>query len=98
MSCIMTVEIATKTCNLLALLCFCIIRAILRPGRLDMHITVQRPDLKGREEIFKQYLRKVKHDPSKGKLSGKNSTLIIIELDVEIKVLRQARISPLKSV
>nr|XP_022312081.1 uncharacterized protein LOC111117309 [Crassostrea virginica] len=37
--------------------------AILRPGRLDMHITVQRPDLKGREEIFKQYLRKVKHDP-----------------------------------
>ena len=38
-----------------------------------MHITVQRPDLKGREEIFKQYLRKVKHDPSKGKLSGKTA-------------------------
>lgn len=37
--------------------------AILRPGRLDMHISVERPDLKGREKMFKQYLSKVKHDP-----------------------------------
>uniref|UniRef100_K1RGG0 YME1-like protein n=1 Tax=Magallana gigas TaxID=29159 RepID=K1RGG0_MAGGI len=36
--------------------------AILRPGRLDLHISVDKPDLQGREKIFKQYLSKVKRD------------------------------------
>jgi cell division protease FtsH len=33
--------------------------ALLRPGRFDRHILVDRPDLKGREEIFKVHASKV---------------------------------------
>lgn len=33
--------------------------ALLRPGRFDRHITVDRPTLKGREEIFKVHVRDV---------------------------------------
>jgi cell division protease FtsH len=38
--------------------------AILRPGRLDRKIYIDRPNLQGREEIFKYYLSKVQYDPS----------------------------------
>ena len=31
--------------------------ALLRPGRFDRHITVDRPDVKGREEILKVYMK-----------------------------------------
>ena len=34
--------------------------ALLRPGRFDRTVTVDRPDIKGREDIFKIYLNKVK--------------------------------------
>lgn len=34
--------------------------ALLRPGRFDRHILVDRPDLKGRRAIFKVHTRKVK--------------------------------------
>jgi cell division protease FtsH len=34
--------------------------ALLRPGRFDRHILVDRPDLRGREEIFKVHTRKVR--------------------------------------
>jgi len=33
--------------------------ALLRPGRFDRHVTVDRPTLKGREEIFKVHVRDV---------------------------------------
>ena len=33
--------------------------ALLRPGRFDRHITVDRPTLKGRKEIFKVHVRNV---------------------------------------
>ncbi|MEM6688503.1 MAG: ATP-dependent zinc metalloprotease FtsH [Planctomycetota bacterium] len=33
--------------------------ALLRPGRFDRHITVGRPTMKGREEIFKVHIRDV---------------------------------------
>ncbi len=33
--------------------------ALLRPGRFDRHITVDRPTLKGREEIFRVHVREV---------------------------------------
>jgi cell division protease FtsH len=36
--------------------------ALLRPGRFDRHITVGRPTLKGREEIFKVHVREVPLD------------------------------------
>ena len=34
--------------------------ALLRPGRFDRHILVDRPDKKGREEILKVHIRTVK--------------------------------------
>jgi len=34
--------------------------ALLRPGRFDRHILVDRPDKKGREEVLKVHLKKVK--------------------------------------
>ena len=37
--------------------------ALLRPGRFDRQIVVDRPDLKGREEILKVHIRKIKLDP-----------------------------------
>lgn len=41
-------------------------KALLRPGRFDRQITIDKPDIKGREQIFQIYLTKIKldHDPS----------------------------------
>uniref|UniRef100_A0A7N5ZTF2 ATP-dependent zinc metalloprotease YME1L1 n=1 Tax=Anabas testudineus TaxID=64144 RepID=A0A7N5ZTF2_ANATE len=38
--------------------------ALIRPGRFDMQVTVPKPDVKGRTEILKWYLRKIKVDPA----------------------------------
>ncbi|CAI9563075.1 unnamed protein product [Staurois parvus] len=38
--------------------------ALVRPGRFDMQVTVPRPDVKGRTEILKWYLGKIKYDES----------------------------------
>jgi cell division protease FtsH len=38
--------------------------ALLRPGRFDQVIKVERPDRIGRREIIKGYISKVKHDPA----------------------------------
>ncbi|HPI92822.1 MAG TPA: ATP-dependent zinc metalloprotease FtsH [Deltaproteobacteria bacterium] len=37
--------------------------ALLRPGRFDRHVLVDRPDKKGREEIIRVHLRNVKAGP-----------------------------------
>ncbi|ONK67741.1 uncharacterized protein A4U43_C05F3260 [Asparagus officinalis] len=37
-------------------------KALLRPGRFDRQISIDRPDIKGREEIFRIYLKKIKLD------------------------------------
>jgi len=37
--------------------------ALLRPGRFDRKIYIDRPGLDGREKLFKYYLAKIKHDP-----------------------------------
>ena len=37
-------------------------RALLRPGRFDRQINVDRPDIKGREQIFQVHLQKIKLD------------------------------------
>ena len=34
--------------------------ALLRPGRFDRQISIDKPDLKGREEIFKVHIRPLK--------------------------------------
>lgn len=41
-------------------------KALLRPGRFDRQITIDKPDINGREQIFQIYLRKIKldHEPS----------------------------------
>ncbi len=39
-------------------------KALLRPGRFDRQITVEKPDLKGREDILKVHLKNVKYDKS----------------------------------
>ena len=38
--------------------------ALMRPGRFDRHVLVDRPDLLGREAILKIYAQKVKLDPT----------------------------------
>lgn len=37
--------------------------ALLRPGRFDRQISIDRPDLKGREQIFQVHLKKIKTAP-----------------------------------
>lgn len=39
-------------------------KALLRPGRFDRRIIVERPDLKGREDILKVHIKNVKVDAS----------------------------------
>ena len=38
-------------------------QALLRPGRFDRQISIDRPDLKGREQIFKVHLKSIKTAP-----------------------------------
>ena len=38
--------------------------ALLRPGRFDRNVLVDRPDVKGREEILKVHVKNVKLDPT----------------------------------
>lgn len=38
--------------------------AVLRPGRFDRKVYITKPSLEGREELFKFYLNKVKHEAS----------------------------------
>ncbi len=38
--------------------------ALLRPGRFDRHVLVDRPDVRGREEILKVHVKSVKLDPT----------------------------------
>nr|CAB3474786.1 unnamed protein product [Digitaria exilis] len=37
-------------------------KALLRPGRFDRQITIDKPDINGREQIFRIYLKKLKLD------------------------------------
>ncbi|KAK1396811.1 ATP-dependent zinc metalloprotease FTSH 10, mitochondrial [Heracleum sosnowskyi] len=41
-------------------------KALLRPGRFDRQISLDKPDIKGRDQIFQIYLKKLKldHEPS----------------------------------
>ncbi len=38
--------------------------ALLRPGRFDRHVLVDRPDIRGREDILKVHVKNVKLDPT----------------------------------
>ena len=39
-------------------------QALMRPGRFDRHVLVDRPDVRGREEILKVHVKNVKLDPN----------------------------------
>ncbi len=39
-------------------------QALMRPGRFDRHVLVDRPDISGREEILKVHVKNVKLDPN----------------------------------
>jgi cell division protease FtsH len=39
-------------------------QALLRPGRFDRHVLVDRPDIRGREDILKVHVKNVKLDPT----------------------------------
>lgn len=39
-------------------------KALLRPGRFDVRVTVPKPDLAGRTDIFSFYLQKIVHSPN----------------------------------
>lgn len=41
------------------------IRALTRPGRFDMTVTVPKPDARGRQQILDLYLGKIKVGPGK---------------------------------
>ncbi|KAJ3055212.1 AAA ATPase afg3 [Rhizophlyctis rosea] len=49
--------------------------ALLRPGRFDRHIAIDRPDIKGRVEIFKVHLRPIKTTEDIDRLSKKLAAL-----------------------
>ncbi|RHZ46532.1 hypothetical protein Glove_615g1 [Diversispora epigaea] len=45
--------------------------ALMRPGRFDRHIVIDRPDIKGREAIFKVHLKPIKTKENIDRLSNK---------------------------
>ena len=50
-------------------------KALMRPGRFDRHIYIDRPTLKGRKEIFAVYLKKVVTHEDMEHLIGRLATL-----------------------
>lgn len=50
-------------------------KALLRPGRFDRHITIDRPTMDGRKQIFLVHLRKIKTTEDMDYLSGRLSAL-----------------------
>ncbi|KAG0347267.1 AAA ATPase afg3 [Podila humilis] len=49
--------------------------ALMRPGRFDRHIAIDRPDIKGRGDIFKVHLRPIKTEEDIPKLAQKLAAL-----------------------
>lgn len=50
-------------------------KALMRPGRFDRHIYVDRPTMSGRQEIFRVYLKKIVTNEDIDHLVGRLSTL-----------------------
>jgi ATP-dependent metalloprotease FtsH len=70
--------------------------AILRPGRFDRKLYVDRPNLQGREDIFKYYLGKVKYDPALD--IGKLARQAVYKTPAEIEnIIKEASIIALRS-
>ncbi|KAM5342494.1 hypothetical protein ACJ41O_013460 [Fusarium nematophilum] len=50
-------------------------KALMRPGRFDRHIFIDRPTMKGRQDIFKVYLKKIVTKVDQEYLVGRLATL-----------------------
>ncbi|ATY60691.1 mitochondrial inner membrane AAA protease [Cordyceps militaris] len=50
-------------------------KALMRPGRFDRHIYIDRPTMSGRQEIFRVYLKKIVTNEDIDHLVGRLSTL-----------------------
>ena len=50
-------------------------RALMRPGRFDRHIFIDRPTMQGRKEIFQVYLKKIVTNEDQEHLIGRLATL-----------------------
>ncbi|KAI0166888.1 ATP-dependent metallopeptidase Hfl [Hypoxylon sp. FL1284] len=50
-------------------------KALMRPGRFDRHINIDAPTMKGRQDIFKVYLKKIVTNEEMEYLSGRLATL-----------------------
>jgi AFG3 family protein len=50
-------------------------KALLRPGRFDRHITIDKPDVKGRRDIYKVYLKRIKTEIDLDSLAGRLAAL-----------------------
>ncbi|KAK7421759.1 AAA ATPase afg3 [Neonectria punicea] len=50
-------------------------KALMRPGRFDRHIFIDRPTMKGRQDIFKVYLNKIVTNENHDFLVGRLATL-----------------------
>lgn len=50
-------------------------KALMRPGRFDRHIYIDRPTMSGRQEIFKVYLKKIVTKENHDHLVGRLATL-----------------------
>lgn len=50
-------------------------KALMRPGRFDRHIYIDRPTMKGRQEIFQVYLKKIVTKEDHEHLIGRLATL-----------------------
>lgn len=50
-------------------------KALMRPGRFDRHISIDRPTMDGRKAIFKVHLRKIVTNEEMGHLTGRLSAL-----------------------
>ncbi|OLL26152.1 Mitochondrial respiratory chain complexes assembly protein [Neolecta irregularis DAH-3] len=49
--------------------------ALMRPGRFDRHIIIDKPDVEGRRAIFRVHLKKIKTDEDIAYLSGRLAAL-----------------------
>ncbi|KAJ2780877.1 AAA ATPase afg3 [Coemansia javaensis] len=49
--------------------------ALMRPGRFDRHISIDRPDIKGRADIFRVHLSPILTNEDKGRLANKMAAM-----------------------
>lgn len=72
-------------------------KALIRPGRFDRKIYIDRPGLEGREELFYHYLGKVRHHPSIDIPRLARNTVYKSAADIENIVKEAALIATRKS-